>query len=45
MMLTDDVVTRTLHPSQTAIYAAEAVAVATVLIVSRFLAARKNKKN
>jgi YjbE family integral membrane protein len=45
MMLTDGFVTRTLRPSQTAIYAAEAVAVVAVLIVSRFLAARKNKKN
>jgi YjbE family integral membrane protein len=41
MMLEDGVVTRTLHPSQTAIYAVEAAAVAVVLIVSRLLSARK----
>jgi YjbE family integral membrane protein len=37
MMLTDGFVTRTLHPSRTAIYAVEAVAVAAVLIVSWLL--------
>ena len=41
MMLTDDFVTRTLHPSRTAIYGVEAAAIAAVLIVSRWLCARK----
>ncbi len=42
MMLKDDLVTRTLHPSQTAIYAVEAVAVVVVLIVSRLLCVKKD---
>jgi YjbE family integral membrane protein len=41
MMLTDDFVSRRLHPSQVAIYTVEAAAVATVLILSRVLCARK----
>lgn len=42
MMLTDEFVTRTLHPSRTAIYSAEAVAVAAVLIVSRLLCKKRD---
>jgi YjbE family integral membrane protein len=37
MMLTDPVVTRTLHPSQTILYVAEALAVAGILIAGRIL--------
>jgi YjbE family integral membrane protein len=37
MMLTDPVVTRTLHPSQTVLYVAEALAVAGILIAGRIL--------
>jgi YjbE family integral membrane protein len=44
MMLTDGFVTRTLKPSETAIYVAEAVAVVVVLIVSRLLCAKPGSK-
>ena len=44
MMLTDAFITRTLHPSQKAVYGVEALAVAAVLIVSRLLCARKLAK-
>jgi YjbE family integral membrane protein len=41
MMLTDGVVTRALHPSQTVIYSVEAVAVVVVVLISRLLCKRK----
>jgi YjbE family integral membrane protein len=41
MTLTDGFVTRTLNPSRTAIYLVEAIAVMTVLIVSRILSKKK----
>ena len=41
MVLKDELVTRTLHPSQAVIYAVEAAAVAVVLIVSWLLCKRK----
>jgi hypothetical protein len=41
MMLTDGLVARTLHPSQTVIRVVEALAVVVVLIVSRLLSKRK----
>jgi YjbE family integral membrane protein len=44
MMLTDDFVTRTLHPSRTTIYGVEAAAIAGVLIVSRLWCARKTAR-
>lgn len=41
MMLTDGFVTRTLNPSRTAIYAAEAAAMVVVLVLSRLLSRKK----
>jgi YjbE family integral membrane protein len=41
MMLTDGFVARTLHPSRTVIYAAEAAAVVVVLVMSRLLSAKR----
>ncbi len=41
MILTDGFVARTLHPSRTAIYAAEAAAVVVVLVMSRLLSAKR----